>query len=76
MDNNLDPSWQESLVDKNSSISRVYLLGASDFQRKAIEILERYCNGYIKDSEIDKRLRRSIELIKNLKYETKINSDS
>ena len=72
----LDKSWKNSLVDKNSSISKVYLLGASDFQRKALEVIEKYCNGYAKGSEIDKRLRRVIDLIQNLKYETKINSDS
>lgn len=72
----LDKSWKESLVDKNSSIARVYLLGAGDFQRKAIEELYNHRFDTEEFEDTNEGILLAIELIKNLKYETKINSDS
>lgn len=66
----LDKSWKESLAD--GSLGKVYLLGAEDFQRKALEAINDFDYYGSKESFRDKILK----LIQNLKYETKINSDS
>lgn len=67
MDNMLDPSWKELLVD--GSLGKVYLLGASDFQRKALEEIDRYrkSGNYNED---DDGLKIAEIIIETLRYET------
>lgn len=62
MDNNLDKSWSDNLLD--GSLGKVYLLGASDFQNRAIDQL-RSDSFFVGDFK--KGLLLAIEIIKNLK---------
>ena len=66
----LDISWKNSLVD--GSLGKVYLLGASDFQRRVLEALELYAEQQLKAGNAipSLALDDNLNLIKNLKYET------
>lgn len=61
MDNNLDKSWSNNLLD--GSLGKVYLLGASDFQNRALEELLIANIDVIDHPDI----QMMIEIIKNLK---------
>lgn len=62
MNNNLDKSWSDNLLD--GSLGKVYLLGASDFQNKAIEEF----NQLDADDDNSSYFKHYfIEIIKNLK---------
>ena len=65
MSKTLDPSWKESLVD--GSLGKVYLLGAEDFQIKALEEIDRYrkSGNYNED---DDGLKIAEIIIETLKY--------
>lgn len=61
MNNNLDKSWSENLMD--GSLGRVYLLGAGDFQARALEELDKYLIDVVPHPDIE----AALEIIKNLK---------
>lgn len=65
MENNLDPSWKKALVD--GSLGKIYLLGAEDFQIKALEEIDRYrkSGNY---NENDDGLKIAEIIIETLKY--------
>jgi len=68
MNNQLDKSWSSNLAD--GSLGHIYLLGAGDFQRRALEELDNHRFDTEEFEDTNEGILLAIGLIKNLKYET------